>query len=327
MKVVKWGVLSTARIGVEHVIPAIRAIPGCEVSAIASRDGRRAEQAAADLAIPRAFGSYEELLDDDTIDCVYIPLPNALHADWAVRALERGRAVLVEKPLACGGDDARRMAEAAERSGALLAEAFMYRYHEQFKRVLRYVEDGTLGRVRVVRGAINFRLDDGPDIRLRGELGGGALLDVGCYPLDAMCLLFGSAPTRVQATGTRRGDVDGMCAGLLEFEGGGIGLVDCNFELPWLQAPLEVVGEHGTVRLENAYNPGTGDCRGTLLVEGREPENFVVPGMNMYGALVSSFADSVRTGSRPEYSVEASLATAHAIDLMRGALPLTAGAS
>jgi xylose dehydrogenase (NAD/NADP) len=311
--------VSTAAIAVDHFIPAMQAGAGCEVVAVASRSRDRATAVATRFGIARAYGSYADLLADSDVDCVYIGLPNSMHAEWAIRAAQAGKAVLCDKPMALSWEETRQIMTAAREHGVLLAEGFMYRYHEQFRWLRGLVRDGVLGQVRVIRGAIGFVIGPPPNIRLHPGLGGGALLDVGCYPLDAMCLLFDAAPLSARAMAFHEDGVDRTCAAVLAFPGERLGVMDATFRLPWLRAPLEVAGEDGVARLEDAYNPGTARCQATLIRAGGPAETLEFAGMDMYQAMVESFNDSYRTGRPPDYDPATSLVTATASDLVRAA--------
>ena len=316
----RWAVLSTARIAVERVIPAIRSLDSHTIVAIAARDLGRAEDVARRFGVPRAYGSYEDLPTDD-FDCLYLPLPNSLHREWACRFLAAGKAVLCEKPLAVTPHDAEEMVAVAKAAGALLGEAFMYRHHPQVRHLLDLVRNDVLGDVQVVRGSICFRRERADDIRLDPALGGGALLDVGCYALDAACLVFGAEPVRARGLSFGRGGVDELGAVAVEFPGERVAVLDYNFRLPRLHsAALEVLGTTGSCRLENAYNPGPADAHGTLMIEGRQPEALRFAGMNAYAAMADSFAAAFRGDSEPLYPIEQSLVTARAVDLVRNAV-------
>jgi len=192
---VRLGLLSTANIN-RLVLAGARASSEVEVVAVASRDGARAEEYARDHGIGRAHGSYEALLADPEVDAVYISLPNSLHVDWSVRALEAGKHVLCEKPFSRRPMDVDRAFGAAERAGRVLAEAFMYRHHPQTKRVSELVREGAIGELRAIRAAFSFPLADRENVRMRPELDGGALMDVGCYCVSGSRLL-GGEPERV----------------------------------------------------------------------------------------------------------------------------------
>lgn len=321
--VVRWGILGTAAIAVNHVIPAIKETSGCAVTAIGSRDPQRAAQVADKFGIDRAYGSYADLLADDAVDCVYVPLPNSMHRHWTLLAMAAGKSVLCEKPLAQTSADVRQMIEAADSSGVLLAEGFMYRHHAQIQWLLDFAARGELGNIQVIRGSIGFIAGQPPDIRLDPALGGGALLDVGCYPLDAMCLLYGGPPVTARAMGFTDGGVDHVCAAVLEFPGERIGLMDATFRLPWLHVPLEVAGDEGTVRLDNVCNPGRSPSAGLLLRPGRQPQPLVFDGMDAYAAMIGSFRDSFRSGAPSTFGLRASEATARGIDLVRDAMAVS----
>ena len=196
--VVRWGVLSTANID-RKVVPATRAAERCEVVAIGSRDRGRAEAAASEFGIARAYGSYDEVLADPDVDAVYIPLPNHLHAEWTIAAARAGKHVLCEKPLAMTAADAERMISACEAEGVLLMEAFMYRLHPTWEAVREITASGRIGELRAVQSWFSYFNDDPTDIRNILEAGGGALFDIGCYSVNLSRMLFAAEPTGTQA--------------------------------------------------------------------------------------------------------------------------------
>ena len=187
---VRWGFLSTANIN-DKLLPGAQASPDVDVVAVASRDAGRAEAYARERGIERAYGSYEELLADPEVEAVYISLPNSMHVEWSIRALEAGKHVLCEKPLSRHPEDVERAFDAAEKADRILMEAFMYRHNPQTKRLVELVEGGAIGRLRLVRAAFSFPLDDASNVRLNAELEGGALMDVGCYCVSGSRLLAG----------------------------------------------------------------------------------------------------------------------------------------
>jgi predicted dehydrogenase len=218
----RWGILSTADIGRRKVIPGIQKAARCQVVAIASRDAARARQAAGELGIPTAHGSYEALLADPHIDAVYIPLPNHLHAEWATAAADAGKHVLCEKPLALTAADAERMIEACDGAGVRLMEAFMYRLHPSWVAARELVASGRIGRLTAVQSWFSYFNDDPRNIRNINDTGGGALYDIGCYSVNLSRMLFGAEPIRVEASMRRDpvGGTDVVTSGLLEFEDG-----------------------------------------------------------------------------------------------------------
>ena len=222
MSTLRWGILSTADIARNKVIPGLRKAARCEIVAIASRDDRRAAEAAAELGIPRAHGSYEALLADPEVDAVYIPLPNHLHAEWTIAAARAGKHVLCEKPLALTAADAERMGEASRAAGVHLMEAFMYRLHPSWVAVRELVAAGRIGRLVAVDSWFSYFNDDLANIRNQADVGGGALFDIGCYCINLSRMLFGGEPRDVQAWLRRDEDagVDVVTSALLAFDDG-----------------------------------------------------------------------------------------------------------
>jgi predicted dehydrogenase len=217
--VVRWGILSTANIGVRKVIPATQKAERCEVVAIASRDGERAARTAAELGIPRAHEGYDSLLSDPDVDAVYIPLPNSEHAAWTIAATRAGKHVLCEKPLAMTAAEAEEMVRACANEGVLLMEAFMYRLHPSWEAVRDLVASGRIGRVRAVQSWFSYFNDDPGNIRNVPELGGGALYDIGCYCINLSRMLFGGEPTGIEASVMRDATgTDVLTSAILEFD-------------------------------------------------------------------------------------------------------------
>jgi predicted dehydrogenase len=218
-RVVRWGILSTANIGVRKVIPATQKAERCEVVAIASRDGERAARTAAELGIPRAHEGYDSLLSDPEVDAVYIPLPNSEHAAWTIAAARAGKHVLCEKPLAMTAAEAEEMVRACANEGVLLMEAFMYRLHPSWEAVRDLVASGRIGRVRAVQSWFSYFNDDPGNIRNVPELGGGALYDIGCYCINLSRMLFGGEPTGIEASVTRDATgTDVLTSAILAFD-------------------------------------------------------------------------------------------------------------
>src|SRR6202047_2113800 len=196
----RWGIMGTANIARGVLIPAIQQSTFGSVEVIGSRDLEKARSVAQSLGIGRAVGSYGAMLDDSNIDAVYIPLPNALHAEWTIRAAEAGKAVLCDKPLATSAKDAARQIDACEKHGVSLMEGFMYRFHPQTRRVQELIASGAIGQVREVRAHLSvniMRTLDTSNIRYRDSLGGGALLDMGCYTVNIARMIFDAEPQRV----------------------------------------------------------------------------------------------------------------------------------
>ncbi|MGH2680200.1 MAG: Gfo/Idh/MocA family protein [Actinomycetota bacterium] len=252
--VLRWGVLSTARIGVRKVIPAIQRADRCEVVAIASRDRARADEVAGRFGIPRAHGSYEDLLADDEVDAVYVPLPNHLHGEWAIAAARAGKHVLCEKPLAMHAAEAQAMIDACATAGVRLMEAFMYRLHPSWEAVRELVAGGKIGALGAVQTRFSYFNDDPANIRNIREAGGGALMDIGCYAVDASRMLFGAEPDSVQASVTRDAGsgVDILTSAILRF-GDGVATFTCATQLEPDQH-VHVSGERGRISVGIPFN-------------------------------------------------------------------------
>jgi predicted dehydrogenase len=290
---VRFGVLSTANIGRVAVNPAIQASSNGELVAVASRDGARARDFASKAGIPRHHGAYEALLDDPDVDAVYIPLPNSLHRRWTILAAEKGKHILCEKPLALTATECREMAAAAEANGVKLMEAFMYRFHPRTEKAKGLVREGAVGAMRAIRSAFTFRLTRPDNIRLQPDLGGGALMDVGCYCVNVSRTLVGAEPVAVQAWATwAPGGVDAQLAGSLLFEGGVVAQFDCALTLERREA-YEVAGTEGSLVVPQAFLPGTGEVAVSVR-RGREPEVLhSIGGVDQYRLMVEHFADCV----------------------------------
>lgn len=263
MSKVRWGVLSTANIALTKVIPALMKSDLIEVTAIASRDHDRARAAAERLRIPHAFGSYEALLASPEVDVVYNPLPNHLHVPWSIRAIQAGKHVLCEKPIGLSAADGERLLEAARAHPRLkVMEAFMVRFHPQWLELKRIVDEGGIGELRTVHSFFSYFKDDPHDIRNRPELGGGGLMDIGCYSVSLSRFVFGDEPRRVVASvevDPALG-VDRLSSAILDF-GRGTATFTVGTQLAAAQA-VDVYGSQGIVSLEIPFNaPQDGPTR------------------------------------------------------------------
>ncbi len=311
---VRWGVLSTANIGRWAVNPAIQASANGELVAVGSRDGERAQAFAAEHGIPRAHASYEALLDDPDVDALYIPLPNSMHRDWTIRAAQAGKHVLCEKPLALDAAECADMAAAADDAGVVLMEAFMYRFHPRTQQVVSMLGDGVVGDLRTIRSSFTFKLTKPDNIRLDPDLGGGALMDVGCYCVNVSRTLAGAEPVEVSASArwTDRG-VDDELTGILRFPDGLTAHFDCSLTMERCEF-YEAAGTDGHLHVASAFLPGTDDA---VIVESRGragTTEHVVTGVDEYRLMVEHFADCVENGTPVRYSAAEAAANMRTIE-------------
>jgi len=308
----RLGLLSTARIN-DSLLGGASISSEVDVAAVASRDLPRARAYADARGIALAFGSYEELLASSEVDAVYVSLPNGLHAEWAVRALEAGKHVLVEKPLSSRVAEVERAFDAASAAGCVLTEGFMWRHHPQTRLVSSLVADGVVGEVRLVRASFSFTLGD-EDPRWSPSLDGGSLMDVGCYGVSAARLLCGE-PTDVAGFAVDRGGVDTRFAAVLRFgDGGPLATVDCGFDLP-MRKGLEVVGSDGVLTVAD---PWSAEERRIELrrVGSDEVEVFEAEDANMYALELDDLALAVRSGRAPLLGREDAVGQARVLEAL-----------
>jgi predicted dehydrogenase len=255
MTKVRWGVLSTANIGVTKVLPAMQRGTLCEVTAIASRELAKAQATAKQLGIPKAYGSYEELLADPKIDAIYNPLPNHLHVPWSIKAIEAGKHVLCEKPIALTTAEAQRLADTARQHPQLkVMEAFMYRHHPQWQRARQIVSAGGIGALRTIQSMFSYYNDDPGNIRNQADIGGGGLMDIGCYNISISRFIFDAEPQRV--CGIVEYDpqlkTDRLASGMLDF-GRGTATFTCSTQLAPYQR-VNIFGDSGRIEIEIPFN-------------------------------------------------------------------------
>ncbi len=255
MSKIRWGILSTAKIGIEKVIPAMKLGKYSEVVAIASRDINQAKKAAIALEIPKAYGSYQELLSDPDIDAVYIPLPNHLHVPWAIKSLEAGKHVLLEKPVGLSGKEAESLIQASKARPELkIMEAFMYRHHPQWQKTKKLVDDKAIGNLKTIQSFFSYHNTDPNNIRHNPEFGGGGLMDIGCYCISLSRFIFAGEPKRVN--GLVEFDptfkTDRMASGILEFSTGTSTFTCSTQAMPFQR--VNVFGDKGRIEIEIPFN-------------------------------------------------------------------------
>jgi xylose dehydrogenase (NAD/NADP) len=296
MSKLRFGILGCAQIAVNAVIPAIQQSELGVVAAIASRDWKKAKQTADDLQIPVAYGSYAELLADSTIDAIYIPLPNHLHREWVIKAARAGKHVLCEKPLSLSERHAVQMVEACEMFNVKLAEAFMYRYHPRYARIREIIRSGEIGDVRALHGVFTYNQAAAEsDVRFQPEMGGGGLLDVGCYPISAARYLLGQEPeaaTMHALFSEKHNDVDMMASGLVEFPGGVALTFQCGMWADFSNT-LEIHGTAGRIHLPAAFLTNEQNSPAfTVYANGQAREEEAAE-INAYVLQVDAFAKSI----------------------------------
>jgi D-xylose 1-dehydrogenase (NADP+, D-xylono-1,5-lactone-forming) len=307
---VRWGLLSTARINAA-VIPRLKESEESELVAVASRTEERAAAYAREWGIPRAHGSYQALLEDPDVEAVYISIPNGPHVEWSVRALEAGKHVLCEKPLARHPAEVERAFDAADRADLLLMEAFMWRHHPQTARLVELVHGGTIGELRLIRATFTFTLVD-DEARLDPALAGGSLMDVGCYCVSGSRLLAGEPETAMAWQVLGETGVDLRVAGTLVFPGDVLAQLDCAYDLPSRQG-LEAVGSEATLRVPTPWGI---DAPGMFLHRGGNSERVDVEPADRYRLQSDNFSRAVRGLEPPLLGRADALGQARAIDAL-----------
>ena len=315
----RWGVLSTAAIGVKKVIPAMQRGEYSTVAAIASRDLARARDVASALGIPDAYGSYEELLADPNIDVIYNPLPNQLHIPWTLKAAEAGKHVLCEKPLSMTVGEAKSLLAVRDRTGIIIGEAFMIRSHPQWLRTRQLIEEGRIGTLRAVVAAFSYYNVDPANIRNQLECGGGALYDIGCYCIQASRYGFGQEPTRVVGHIDRDPQLgtDRLTSAVLDFPGGHA-IFTCSTQMIPYQR-VQFLGTKGRIEIEIPFNAPPDrptrifvDATGDLTSSGISTETFAV--VDQYTLQGDSFSKAILDGTPVPVPLEEGIANMAVIE-------------
>lgn len=318
MDKVRFGIMSTARIGLEKVIPAMQSSDLCDIVAISSRSEERAQAAAERLGIETAYGTYEELLTAEDIDAVYNPLPNDGHVSWSIRALEAGKHVLCEKPIGMDAEDAvRLLAAAREQPHLKVMEAFMYRFHPQWERVRKLIADGTIGRPTSVQATFTYFNDDPENIRNRPEHGGGALMDIGCYGISVARHVFGREPEAVSALMDvdPAFGVDRLTSGLLDF-----GDAQAVFTCATQQAPrrcVEIAGPKGRLIVREPFVPGPDETCVIEMHRGGDARSIRIEPADQYRLQGDGFALSILNDTVVPTPLNDAVANMRVIDAVR----------
>jgi predicted dehydrogenase len=321
MKKVRWGVLGVAGIAVKKVIPGMQRGASSEIVAIASRDLRNAEAAAASFGIAKAYGSYDELLADSTIEAVYIPLPNHLHAHWTARAADAGKHVLCEKPIAMNMGEAEELLAVRDRTGVLIQEAFMVRSHPQWLTALDLVRSGRIGRLCAMTGFFSYYNDNPSNIRNIVQVGGGALMDIGCYLVTTSRLLFEKEPARVFAAIERDPAMgtDRLTSITLDF-GSGQAIGTCSTQLVPYQR-VHALGTRGRIEFEIPFNVPPDRPVGIVVDEGKDlfggsAERIEFATCDQYTIQGDLFSQAIREGLEPAVPLEDSVRNMSVIDAL-----------
>jgi len=319
-KVLNWGLLSTARIN-QALITPLRASKRNRLMAVASRTQDSADKYAREWKISRAHGSYDALLADPEIDVIYVSLPNHLHAEWTIKAVEAGKHVLCEKPLALNVDEVEAIKSAARKYGRVVAEAFMYRHHPQTLKVQELAKSGSLGTLKLIRGSFSFILSREGDVRLDPAMGGGSIWDVGCYPISYARSVLGENPLEVfgrQVTGPT--GIDETFVGQMRFDHDVLAQFDCSFVIPF-HSFMEIVGSEGALNIPRPFKPETDEKIYLTRDDKRSSpvdkvETIKIKGQELYIGEVEDMADAILLGREPRISLDDSRANVAVISAL-----------
>ena len=313
---VRWGILGCARIARLQVAPAILACGHARLAAVASRDPAKLAEFQTLFGDFTAYTDYQALIDDPSVEAIYLPLPNSLHCEWAVRAMRAGKHVLCEKPLALNAHEADEMARTAHACGVRLMEAFMYRYTDRLAKVGEVLASGVLGSIRSINSTARFFLDRTNTIKEKPELGGGALFDVGCYPVNLIGMIARAEPVSVAVEYTRTKGVDVNLSAVLRYADGLIATLHCGFDA-FARHYSEIVGTEGALLVPDTFLDDAGVI--TLLTK-TETRRITVEHSDRYGEEILDFSLAIRDGRPPRLSLEESVRNTRVIDHIRDAM-------
>ncbi len=309
MEPVRFGIISTAKIGLERVIPAMQQSTHVRIDAIASRGIEKAKAAAAEFGIAKAYGNYDELLADSEIEAVYNPLPNHLHVPVSIEAAKAGKHVLCEKPVALNAEEAATLIDARDETGVTIAEAFMVRHHPQWHKAKALVEDGRIGELRAIQASFSYMNVDPANVRNQADIGGGGVYDIGCYPIVTSRFIFGEEPVRALGLLERDPDfqTDRLCSAILHFPGGQAQFICSTQLVP--QQRMQILGTTGRIDLDIPFTPLQDETSRVLLDDGRHrgfagSEEFVFKNINQYTLQGDHFARVVRGDATLDFPLE-----------------------
>ena len=313
---IAWGVLGFARIAKLQAMPAMERAPNARLHAIASRDAHKLAECASLFAVEKRYAHYEDLLFDPTVQAVYIPLPNSLHKPWTIAALRAGKHVLCEKPLAMNAAEARAMAAVARETGCLLMEGFMYRYTDRMRAVRAVLDSGVLGQIKHINAAFRFLLDRPMTIKARPELGGGALYDIGCYPVNFLGMVTGRKPQSCRALAQLEQGIDTNLSAILRYDDGMIASIHCSFNTH-ARMHAEIIGTEGVLEIADTFL----DAPGSLQLTTRAGTRAIpVAESDRFGAEFRDFSDCILNGRQPLLSLDESILNMEVLDMIRAQL-------
>ncbi|WP_404331931.1 Gfo/Idh/MocA family protein [Mesobacillus maritimus] len=310
---IKWGVLGFARIAQNSLIPAIEASDNSEFYAIASRDESKLEECQSEFpSVSKLYNHYEELLDDPDIQAVYIPLPNSMHKEWSIKAMRKGKHVMCEKPIALNAEECMEMIEASRETGMLLMEAFMFRFTDLATKVKNIVDSGEIGEVKFIDSTFRFLLDRPNTIKVKPELGGGSLYDVGCYPVSFINMITEQLPIACTSQSIIDNGVDIQFSGLMKYESGMIASVHCGFNA-FKATHSEIIGTKGRIEIPDTFGGHDGFI---TVVTNEGSREISVRNTGQYALEVTDFAEAILHNRKPLVTLEESYRHMQVIDML-----------
>lgn len=314
---VRWGIIGPGGIARGAIMPAFTTLDNAIVVAVASRERARAQAFATDFGIPRAYAGYDMLVDDPDVEAIYIALPNNLHAEWAIRAMQAGKHVLCEKPLALTAAEAATMVVVAEATDTLFMEAVMYRFHPRMRDAAALVQDGAIGTPLLVRSSFCFTMAQQENYRNMPEMGGGAVLDVGSYCVNVSRLLLNEEPHTVMAMSILADSgTDETLTGLLSFPSGALAQIQCSFGSAEHQS-LDVVGTNGSIEIAHPFTAWRSDETSIRLTQADQTEEIIFPPADPYAIMLANFSEGVRDREDLWSPIDDGVGTLRVIDALR----------
>ncbi|MEI7027776.1 Gfo/Idh/MocA family protein [Paenibacillus sp. y28] len=320
MATIKWGVLGYARIAKTSVLPAIAAAHNSELRAVASSDPEKRKECQALFGCPVVYSGYDELLEDAEVQAVYIPLPNSMHKEWALKAIRKGKHVLCEKPIALDAADALEMIQAAQENKVLLMEAFMYRYTDRIRQVKAVLDSGEIGEVRYIQSTFRFLLNRPNTIKVQPGLGGGSLYDVGVYPVNFVGMVMnGQLPESCVSESVMENGVDMMFSALLKYPGGVVASINSGFNA-FAQMNSEIIGTKGRIEVPDTFQGSEGAI--TVVTEAGSRQ-VAVQESDRYTLEVADFADAIIAGRQPLFTLEETHRNMQVLDMLFASMKST----